>query len=394
MKRILHLFIILLFLFIVSFISVLSFQLGRNYQKIYQPVTPEGVDFSLFWQVWNVIYERFPDKEKIDVQKLIQGAILGMIESLEDPHTRFFTPEDTKDFIESMKGEFEGIGIKIDIRDEQLQVVAPIKETPGYRAGLRAGDRIIKIDGVSTANMTIERAVSRIRGPKGTEVILTIFRQGWEKEREIRIKREVIKMPTVSWEIIEENIAHLKIYHFIERTENDFRKAANEILASPVEKIILDLRNNPGGSLHMAKDIAGWFLERRQVVVIQDFGETKEQIIYRSNGPSHLLKYPLVILINKGSASASEILVGALRDNRKIKIIGKTSLGKGSVQEFILLKEGASLKLTVANWLTPNGKLITNQGLKPDFIIKMTEKDIKQSRDPQLDKAIEIIKNL
>jgi carboxyl-terminal processing protease len=395
MKKILFLFfLIIIILIILGAVFGLAFNLGKEYQKTYQPATPEEVDFSLFWQVWNNIHEKFPDREKIDTQKLIQGAISGMIESLEDPNTVFFTPEETEGFLEGLKGEFEGIGIKIDIRNEQLQVIAPIKETPAYRAGLRAGDKIIKIDDISTVDMTIEKAVSRIRGPKGTEVVLTIYRQEWEEKREIKIKRDVIKIPTVSWEIIEKDIAHLKIYHFIERTENDFRQAANEILASQVEKIILDLRNNPGGYLHKAKDIAGWFLEREQVVVIQDFGERKEQKIYKSDGPSRLLKYPIIILINKGSASGSEILAGALRDNREIKIIGETSFGKGSVQEFIPLKEGASLKLTVANWLTPDGKLITNQGLKPDLIIEMTEKDIEQKKDPQLDKAIEILKKM
>jgi carboxyl-terminal processing protease len=395
MKKILSLFILII-IFLVIFVAIfgLAFNFGREYQKTYQPVASEGVDFSLFWQVWNLVHEKFSNREKINSQELIQGAISGMLKSLEDPHTNFLTPKETNVFLGSMKGELEGIGIQIGIRDGQLQVIAPIKKTPAYKAGLRARDKIIKIDGLSTANMKIEEAVGKIRGPKGTEVVLTIFRQEWNEEKDIRIKREIIEIPTVSWEMIEGNVAHIRIYHFLEKTENDFKILANEILRSSAEKIILDLRNNPGGYLHVAKNIAGWFLEREQVIVIQDFGETKEQKIYKSAGPSRLLKYPIVILINEGSASGSEILTGALKDNRGIKIIGERSFGKGSIQEFIPLKEGASLKITVANWLTPKGELITNQGLKPDIIIEMTEEDIRQEKDLQLNKALELIRKI
>ena len=392
MKKILSFF--LLFLIILAYSAVFSsvgFYLGRNYQKIYQP--PADVDMTLFWQTWYTIHDRFPDKERVDNQRMIEGAISGMVESLQDPHTRFFTQEEAKDFIRSMEGEFEGVGMKIDIRDENLQVIAPIKETPAYRAGLRSGDKILKIDGISTADMTTEEAVAHIRGPKGTEVVLIIFREEWNENREIRIKRDVIKVPSLSWELLEQNIAYLKLYYFMERTENDFTNTANEILASPAEKIILDLRDNPGGYLDVAKNITGWFLNRGQVIVIQDFGEGKQEI-FRSRGPGHFSKYPVIILINEGSASGSEILAGALRDNRGIKIIGETSFGKGSVQELTPLKEGASLKITIANWLTPNGELIANKGLKPDIVVEKTTEDLKQDKDPQLDKAIEIIKKM
>jgi len=388
---------IIFFLILITFIPIifgLGFYLGEDYGKeqvrLFQP--PKEVDFSLFWQAWNTIYQRFPNREKIDFQKMIQGAISGMTESLEDPNTRFFTPNETKEFIEGMKGEFEGVGMKIDIRNDQLQIIAPIKETPAYKAGLRAGDIIIKIDGISTTNMPIIEAVTHIRGPKGTKVVLTIFRQEWNNNREIEIERETIRIPTVSWELKEENIAHLRIYHFIERTETDFREVASEIIRSPAEKIILDLRNNPGGYLDVAKDITGWFLKRGQIVVIKDFGQDREQKIYRSKGPSRLLKYPTVILINKGTASGSEILAGALRDNRDIKIVGEKSFGKGSVQELINLDDGSALKMTIANWLTPKGELITNKGLNPDILIEKTEEDFEQGKDFQLNKAIEILR--
>lgn len=390
---------ILFFLFLIILILVvfgLGFYFGENHgkeqAKIFQP--PKEVDFSLFWQAWNTIFERFPNREKLDIQKMIYGAISGVIESLDDPHTGFLTPDERKEFIKDMKGEFEGVGMEIGIREKQLQVIAPIKDSPADKAGLRAGDKILKIDNISTINMTTNEAVTLIRGSKGTRVVLTIFRNGWDENREVEIIRGIIKIPTLSLEIIEENIAHLKLYHFIERTEDDFRRVANEILTSPAEKIILDLRNNPGGYLNIAKNITGWFLERGQVVVIKDFSENRGQRIYRSNGPSRLLNYPIVILINQGTASGSEILAGALRDNRGIKIIGETSFGKGSVQELINLDQGASLKMTVANWLTPKKVLITNKGLKPDIIVEKIEDDIVQNRDPQLNKAIEILKKI
>lgn len=389
MKKILFIFFLILFtIFVFSF----GFYFGRDYQKAYQP--PTEVNLNLFWQAWNVINERFSDRNLINVEKMIQGAISGMVESLGDPNTRFFTPKETEEFIEGMQGTFGGIGIQIDIRRNQLQVISPIKNTPADRVGLRAGDKIIEIDGVSTVDMAVEEAVTRIRGVEGTNVTLTIFRQEWTENRMIKIQREIIKVPSLDWELINGNIAHLKLHHFIGRMDIDFRNVANEILASPAEKIILDLRNNSGGYFETAKEIAGWFLERGEVIVIKDFSYNQEQEVYRSVGPSRFAKYPIVILINQGSASASEILAGALRDNRGIKIIGEKSFGKGSVQELVRLGDGSSLKVTIANWLTPNQQLITNKGLEPDIIIEKTDDDIDQDKDPQLDKAIEIIKKI
>jgi len=355
---------------------------------------PEEVDFSLFWEAWAKLQEKFADKEKFDVQKMIYGAISGMVKSLEDPYTIFLNPEDSKRFIEDVKGTFEGVGMEIDIRKGQLQVIAPLEGTPAQRAGLRAGDKILEINGTSTADMTIDEAVNLIRGPKGTEVTLTIFREEWATTKEIKLVRDVIEVPSLKWEIRDENIAYLKLYQFYEKASFDFQEAAIEILNSPAQKIILDLRNNPGGYLEVSQDIAGWFLPRGEVVVIEDFGEGKTENTYRAQGNAALSNYPMVILMNKGSASASEILAGALRDDRGIKIIGEKSFGKGSVQELEKLEGGSSLKITVAKWLTPKGELIADKGLEPDIKVEMTEEDYKEGRDPQLDKAIEIIKNL
>jgi len=355
---------------------------------------PEEIDFSLFWEAWDKLQEKFADKEKFDVQGMIYGAISGMVKSLEDPYTTFLNPEDTKRFIEDVKGTFEGVGMEIGIKKGQLQVIAPLEGTPAQKAGLRAGDKIIKVDDTLTADITVDEAVNLIRGPKGTEVTLTIWREEWETTKEIKIVRGLIEIPSLKWELKDENIAYLKLYQFSEKASFDFNKAAIEILASPCQKIILDLRNNPGGYLEVAQGIAGWFLERGQIVVIEDFGAGEEQKIYKAQGNTSLAEYPTVILINQGSASGSEILAGALRDNRGIKLIGEQSFGKGSVQELERLKGGSSLKITVAKWLTPKGDLITDVGLKPDIKAEMTDEDYEEGRDPQLDKAIEIIKNL
>ena len=382
------------FLVVAIFISFgFGFWLGES-QVVCPVCPPKEVDFSLFWEAYHKLQEKFVDKEKFDVQKMIYGAISGMVKSLEDPYTIFFPPEEAKRFEEDVKGVFEGVGMEIGIRKGQLQVIAPLEGTPAQRAGLRAGDKIIKIDDKSTVDMTIEEAVNLIRGPKGTEVTLTIFREEWEKVREFKITRAKIEIPSLKWEIKNEDIAYLKLYHFSEKAGSDFEIAAFEILNSPAKKIILDLRNNPGGYLEVAQDIAGWFLEKGQTVVIEDFGQGKEQNKYLSQGPSRLLEYPLVILINEGSASGSEILAGTLRDNRGIILIGEKTFGKGSVQELERLREDSFLKITVAKWLTPKGQSITDVGLEPDRVVEMTEEDYEEGRDPQLDEAIEIIREM
>jgi len=360
-----------------------------------QVCAPEDLDFSLFWETWRVIERKFVDKASINVQDMVYGAISGMVNSLGDPYTVFMEPDDTKRFIEDVKGSFEGVGMEVGIKNNQLTVIAPLEGTPAQKAGLRAGDAIVKVDGELTSDMTVDEAVNRIRGARGTEVVLTIFRKDWEEEREVKIVRGVIEVPSLKWELLaDDNIAYLHLYHFTEKAAYDFRKAAIEILESPANKVILDLRNNPGGYLEVAQDIAGWFLKSGEVVVIEDFGEGKEQKLYKAEGNGLLGSYSLVVIINEGSASGSEILAGALRDNLGVKLIGESSFGKGSVQELEKLKGGSSLKITIAKWLTPKGELIIDKGLEPDVKVEITEEDVAAEKDPQLDKAIEIIKEL
>jgi carboxyl-terminal processing protease len=379
----------IIFGFLVAILIGGSFYGGFFYGKLQCKVCPpEDIDFSLFWEAYHKLQEKFVDKSKIDPKQIIYGAISGMVKSLGDPYTTFLTPEETKRFIEDVKGTFEGIGIEIGIKKGQLQVIAPLEGTPAFRAGLKAGDKILKINDTPTVDLTLEQAVSMIRGPKGTKVRLTIYREGWEKEKEIEIVRDVIEVPSLRWEE-KDGIIYIRIYQFSEKASFDFAKAAIEILKLPYNKIVLDLRDNPGGYLEVAQDIAGWFLEKGKTVVIEEFanGERKE---YKSEGPSYFSDYKIVVLINGGTASGAEILAGALRDNLGILLIGEKSFGKGSVQELERLREG-SLKITIAKWLTPSGKQISDVGLEPDEVVKIPE---GEERDLQLERAIEILKNL
>ncbi len=353
--------------------------------------SPQEVDLSLLWETWNTLKEKYVNPSDLDTQEMIYGAVSGMVESLKDPYTTFFNPEKTEKFLEEVRGRFEGVGMEVGLRNERLQVIAPLEGTPAKKAGLRAGDIIMKVNDTRTVDISLEEAVSLIRGPKGTTVTLSILRDGWESPQEFKIKRDVIEVPSLTWEMKEGNIAYINMYHFSKKADSEFSKTALKILNSPAEKIILDLRNNPGGYLEISQDIAGWFLEKNDIVVIEDFSNGKGEITYKAEGNSKLLSYPLIILINQGSASASEILAAALRDNRGVKLVGETSFGKGSVQELITLRNNASLKVTIAKWLTPSRKQISEVGLEPDIRIEMTDEDYNEGRDPQLEKAIELL---
>ena len=355
---------------------------------------PPAADFSLFWEVWAKLQEKFAGKENLDFQEMVYGAISGMVDSLKDPYTVFLAPDESRKFIEDIKGSFEGIGAEIGKKKGQIVVISPLEGTPAKKAGLRPGDKILKIDGKATTEMTLDEAVSLIRGEKEKEVILTILRDDWESPKEIKIIREVIEVPSLKWELKENNIAYIRFYQFSEKAGWDFRKIAYEILNTPAKKIIIDLRGNPGGYLEIANEIAGWFLKRDSLVVTENFSEQKESKEYRTTGNGVFSEFPIIIIMNQGSASASEILAGALRDDRGVKLIGEKSFGKGSVQELEKLKDDSSLKITVAKWLTPKGNLINDKGLEPDIKVEMSEEDYRNNKDPQLDKALEIIKKI
>lgn len=384
-------------IFGIILIIFITFQAGIEIGKnlvICKICPPEEVDFSLFWQAYHILQKKFVNPEKLDIQQIIYGSISGMTKTLNDPYTIFLNPEETKKFEKELAGIFEGIGAEIGIKNKELIIISPLEGTPAQKAGLRAGDKILKINDIETFDISIEKAVSLIRGAKGTEVVLEISREGWEKSKKIKIIRDVIKIPSLKWKLINEKIAYLRIYQFYQPLIYDFRKTALEILNSPAKKIILDLRNNPGGYLDVVIKIGEWFLNKGDIIVVEDFGQNKERKEYKAEKDGEFLQYPIVVLINQGSASGSEIIAGALRDNRKIKIIGTRSFGKGSIQEAVRLKDQSLLKITVAKWLTPKGISISEEGIAPDIEVKITEDDYQQDRDPQLDKAIEVIKNL
>jgi len=381
---------------VTSGFAIFSFGFRYGYEQIPRP--PEGlpsdVDITLLWDVWNRIEQKYV--KDFDYQTMIYGAAKGLAASLGDPYTIFLQPEDSKIFMDDVSGAFQGVGMEISIKDGELTVVTPLEGTPAQKAGLLPGDKIIKVEDTYTRDITVEEAVKIIRGEKGTKVKLAIYREGWEKTKDFEIIRDVIKIPSTKLEIIDGNIAKVTVYQFSGNLSSEFIRIVDTIVHdSSIEKLILDLRNNPGGLLGEAQNMAGWFLERGDIVTIERFGGDKEDREYLAAGNRLLRDYPLVILINQGSASGAEILAAALRDNKNnVKLIGKKSFGKGSVQEPIELRDGSLLKITVANWLTPNGELIDQIGLEPDIEVEMTEEDYKEGRDPQLGKAIEILRGM
>ena len=359
--------------------SPLSIKLSNNQ-------TPEEikVDFAPFWDVWSRITADYLERNKIDPQKLLYGAISGMVKAVGDPYTVFLDPENNKEFELSLAGSYEGVGIEIAVRDEKLVVVAPIGGTPADKAGVRAGDFILGIDGQDTFDMTVQDAVQKIRGEKGKSVKLTLQRE--KKVFEVAITRDQIVLKSVEFKAFEGGTAHLKITRFGDNTVTEWNKEVGKVMSQGYKKIILDMRNNPGGRLDQAITIAGDFVPAGSPILLEEDASGKKTPFKSENQP-RLSGYKVVILINKGSASASEIVAGALRDLNSVKIVGETSFGKGTVQRVDDLPDGSGLHITFAKWLTPSGTWVHDKGLKPDVEVKLTEDDIKNNKDPQFDKA-------
>lgn len=401
----------ILYFIATIFIAVLAFNAGYIYEKKIAPIrvngisyeitnkdagAPKDLDFSLFWDTWKMLKEKYTDPSKIDEQKMFYGAISGMVASVDDPYTVFMDPAEVKNFDEEMTGVFEGIGAEIGMKNDIVTIIAPLPDSPAEKAGLKAGDKIYKIDDKVTVDMKLNDAVTAIRGPKGTTVTLTILRDSEIESREFKIVRNtiVIKSAKLEFKDTEKGkIAVLKISRFGEDTFSEVQIFAKEILKENAKGIVLDLRNNPGGYLETSVDIAGIFLPKNELVVTEKYNEIKKDT-YRTNGKNELGQIPLVILVNEGSASASEILAGALRDDREIKLVGIKTFGKGSVQEVQKiqpLSSAATLKVTVAEWLTPSGKNINKEGLNPDIKINLTPEDYNADKDPQMDAAIKAL---
>jgi len=348
-----------------------------------------NADFGLFWDSVQAIKDNYYKIASTSDENLLYGAINGVVGALNDPYSSFFDPSDAKKFEEDIQGSFGGIGAELGKRNGELLIIAPLKGNPAEAAGLKAGDKILKVGDTFTSDLSIEESVKLIRGEPGTEVTLLILREGWDEAKEFKIKRAIVVVPTLDWEMKPNDIAYFHLYNFNANAPDLFYKDALSALVQGASGVILDLRNNPGGYLDVAVNIAGWFLKRGAIVVREQFRNGIQNPLL-AQGPSALAEVPTVVLVNGGSASASEIVAGALRDVRGIKLVGEKTFGKGTVQEVKNLRGGSSLKISVAEWLTPAFHEINGKGLEPDYEVKMPE-DLKPGADPQLDKALEVL---
>ncbi len=349
-----------------------------------------AADFAVFWDSWQGIQNSYLRAGEVKNKDLIYGAAAGLIASLKDPYSLFMTPDESKRFSEDLNGNFGGIGAEIGIKNEQLVVISPLKNSPAEKVGILSGDKLLEINASSTMGLAINEAVKMIRGPKGTSVNLTVSRSGRDKPFKISVTRDTISIPVVEWKMKRGDIAHIEFYTFSENSAQLMRATINEVKAAGAKGIVLDMRNNPGGYLDAAIEIAGYFIDKGQTVVFEEF-RTGRRNSFQTRGNVLAKGIPLVVLLNGGSASASEILAGALKDNRGTKIVGEKSFGKGTVQELTTLKDGSELKLTIAHWILPKGTQIDKNGIVPDFAVKITDDDRAKKHDPQLDKALELV---
>lgn len=397
----------LLYSLAVSIIFSLGYYLGLNGFKLESGSFPKisisrsipdnrDVDFGLFWRIWDTIDASYYDKTKIVPQKMVYGAISGMVAALGDPYTAFLPPEENKVVEEDLSGSFEGVGIQIGFKGKNLAVIAPLPDSPAQEAGVRAGDFIVGIadeaKGVDTGTggMTLSDAVKLIRGKAGSKVTLLLLRDGSDEPIKVEITRKYLDVPSVVLEYVgqDKSIAHIKLLKFGADTEGEWLKAVESITKNQqsINKIILDLRNNPGGYLQGSVDIASEFVKKDSVIVIEDNGKTKNE--FKTTKVGKFTDKKVVILVNGGSASASEILAGALAEIKGYKLIGETTFGKGTIQEPLQLDKGSSLHITIAKWLTPKGNWVNEKGLEPDVVV---EDNLDTTEDEQLQEAIKQI---
>lgn len=367
-----------------------------------EPPVNREVDFGSFWEVWSRLESKFLDKSKLDPQKMVYGAIKGMVASLEDPYTVFLPPKENEEYKQDLNGSFEGIGAQLGAKDDKIVVVSPLKGHPAEAAGLKPGDWIVKVDGVETYGWTVPEAVSKIRGKKGTEVKLTIAREGEDKPREFSVRRDTIVLKSVEFETKSKageacqktacpTVGYLKLTRFGDNTNDEWNSAISDLrqnLTTPtlLKGVILDLRNNPGGYLQSSIYVASEFLKSNATVVVQENSDGTEET-YSVTRVGNLLDLPLVVLINKGSASAAEIVAGALKDHGRAILIGEATFGKGSIQQPEDLPDGSGIHITTARWILPKGDWIDKKGILPD--IEVTAPEATDTADIQLERAIE-----
>ncbi len=355
-------------------------------------VIKNSAQFPLLTHVWNILDSSFIAERPTADEKLY-GMIKGLVASYGDPYTEFFDPKEAKQFSEEVGGAFEGVGMEVDKKDGLIVVIAPLKDMPAYKAGIKAGDVIIKIDSEPTTSMSLEEAIQKMRGKKGTKVTVTILRENQAEPQDITIERDTITVPSIDV-VKKDGVRIVSLYTFTENSYNDFKNAIADFDATVEKGLIIDLRTNPGGYLDASTDIASLFVPAGKVIV-REKSRDETEVVHRSKGtksPFQDKKIPIVILVDGGSASASEILAGALREHDIATLVGTQTYGKGSVQEYQELPLGTSIKVTVAQWYTPNGVSISKEGLKPDIEEHFNVEEFqKNKRDNQLERAIEII---
>lgn len=355
----------------------------------------KDVDFDTFWEAWDLLQTEHVDRP-LNESQMFYGAMHGMVASLQDPYSLFMEPTIAEDFQEELNGRFEGIGAEIGIRDGRLTIIAPLAESPAEQAGLEGGDKIYFIDGFDTTNITLNDAVNKIRGDRGTEVVLTIFRDSEDDFRDVTIKRDTIKIVSVTSEMKVtkqgKHIGYIKLMNFHSDSDTRFRKAVNDLLAQGPDGFIIDVRNNPGGFLDKAISISDFWVPGGLIIVSEKYSDDNIQS-HLATGAAELGEFKTVVLINGGSASAAEILAGALQDHERATLIGEQSFGKGSIQDLHDFKDGSALKYTIAKWLTPLGHEIDRKGITPDVVVERTADDYNNQLDPQLDAALEHFDN-
>lgn len=359
-----------------------------------QATTPQEYQtlFVPFWEAWNIVHNEFVDQPLDDVA-LMRGAIRGMMDAVGDKQTFYMDPVVFETETSALSGEYEGIGAYVDTDGEYLTIISPIEGSPAEAAGLRPADQIIAIDGVDMTGTTPEQARQKVLGPAGTTVTLTIAREGEEEPLEFSITRAKITIPSVTGKMLDNNIAYVDINQFGEQTTGELSAVLDELLAQNPQGIIIDLRNNPGGYLQTSVEVASEFIDEG-VILYEQYGDGNRDA-YNALGNGRATEFPIVVLINEGSASASEILAGALQDYERATLVGVQSYGKGSVQQWVPLSDDqGAARVTIARWLTPDERLIDGIGLTPDFIVELTEEDFANELDPQLDKAIEVLLGL
>lgn len=382
---------------LVVIIFASGFLAGSRQSVNAEVATPAAVDFSLFWQTWELLDDRYvgsttASTTKDDTQKRVYGAISGMVDSLGDPYTVFLPPEESKSFKEDIKGDFGGVGMELGVRDGELTVISAIAGTPAKAAGITSGDRIVRIAGEDVKKLSVDQAVKKIRGEEGTKITLTIFRPSSNKTWDVTLTRARIQVPTLETKMLPSGVFLLTLHNFNANSASLFRDGLRKFIESKSDKLIIDLRGNPGGYLDASISMASWFLPEGKVVIKEAHGGKAEDKYYRSKGYNVFNdKLKLAILVDEGSASASEILAGALSEHGLATLIGQETFGKGSVQELIPLAGGSSLKVTIAKWFTPNNHSISDKGLTPDIKVELTDKDREAGKDPQLDAAIKFL---